>query len=262
MISLKIYVDVIFFLNFFFDLLLLLTVKIVLKRKISFFRAILGATFGALSTFLLFFSISSFTLFLFKVLVSIFMVLLTFGGRGFLKNMGYLYFVSILLGGFLTFINNQFSYKQEGIIFFFEGVSVPVIVLLILSPVIFYFYYRQSRYFENKLSNIHTVSLILGDKTYCYRAFLDTGNTLVEPYQNRAVHLLYDPNLAEKFDKFLPVEYQTINSSGFVRGVLFDKMIIDDKIEIEKPFVGFLSREFYLDDASMILNNQISSSLE
>jgi len=255
-------VDVIFFLNFFFDLLLLLTVKIILKRKISLFRAILGAVVGALSTFLLFFSISSFTLFLFKVVVSIFMILSTFGKIGFLKNIGYLYFVSILLGGFLTFINNQFAYKQKGLVFFFDGVSVPLIVLLVLSPIIFYFYYKQTRYFEKKLSNIHTVSLILNGKTYSYRAFLDTGNTLIEPYKGRAVHLLFDPKLSKQFDKFLPVEYQTINSSGFVRGVVFDKMIVDEHYEMDAPFIGFLSQKFYLDDASMILNNQISSSLD
>ena len=190
------------------------------------------------------------------------MILITFGRVGFIKNIGYLYFLSILLGGFLTFINNQFSYRQEGIVFFFDGVSVPFVVLLILSPIIFYFYYRQSCYFEKKLSNIHTVSLILGDKAYSYRAFFDTGNTLMEPYQNRAVHLLFDPKLSLKFDKFLPVEYQTINSSGFVRGVVFDKMIIDEKYEITKPFIGFLNKKFYLDDASLILNNQISSYLE
>lgn len=258
----KIYVDVIFFLNFFFDLLLLLTVKIILKREIRFPRAIVGAVVGALSTFLLFFSISNFTLFLFKVVVSIFMILATFGRRGFFKNIGYLYFTSILLGGFLTFINNQFSYKQEGIIFFFDGASVPLLVLLILSPIIFYFYYRQSRYFQKKLSNIHTVSLILDGKRYTYRAFFDTGNTLVEPYKGRPIHLLFDPKLSEKVDKFLPVEYQTINSSGFVRGVIFDQMIVDEKYVIDAPFIGFLNQKFFLDDASLILNNQISSYFE
>ena len=104
--------------------------------------------------------------------------------------------------------------------------------------------------------------MILKDKKYSYRAFLDTGNTLIEPYQNRAVHLLFDPKLSQKFDKFIPVEYQTINSSGFVRGVVFDKMIIDDKYEIDAPFIGFLNQKFFLDDARIILNNQISIFFE
>ena len=50
------------------------------------------------------------------------------------------------------------------------------------------------------------------------------------------------------------IPFSTLNSSGVVRGVVFDKMIVDGKLEILRPLIGFVSQEFNLDDASMILS--------
>ena len=67
----KIYVDLVLFLNFFFDFLLLLATSLILRRNVNIKRILLGALIGSLSIFLLFVSINSFTLFLIKILISI-----------------------------------------------------------------------------------------------------------------------------------------------------------------------------------------------
>ena len=75
----KIYVDLVLFLNFFFDFLLLLATSLILKRYVKIKKIFLGALIGSLSIFLLFVSIISFTLFLIKILISILMILTCFG---------------------------------------------------------------------------------------------------------------------------------------------------------------------------------------
>ena len=110
-----IYVDGLLFLNFFFDFLLLLSVSIILKRNVSIFRVIIGAFIGSLTILILFFKITSFELFLIKVYLSIIMCLVSFGYKDLkytLKNILFLYLVSIILGGFLYMINIEFGYKQ------------------------------------------------------------------------------------------------------------------------------------------------------
>ena len=90
----KIYVDVILFINFSFDLLLLLCTSISLKRNTKFYKLMLGAFVGSLSILFLFMDINSFELFLLKVIVSILMVLISFGFKDikyFSKNILYLY---------------------------------------------------------------------------------------------------------------------------------------------------------------------------
>ena len=92
-----VYIDVVFILNFFFDFLLLLTVNNVLKRNIPLKRILFGSFVGSLTIFFLFFSISSFLLFLSKLLLGVLMCLTTFGLKDkkyFIQNLSYLYMTS------------------------------------------------------------------------------------------------------------------------------------------------------------------------
>ena len=77
--SMKIYLDLVFFINFMFDFLLLLTVKILLKRQVSGKRILLGSLIGALSILFLFLPLNSITLFLLKVIISLGMTAVAFG---------------------------------------------------------------------------------------------------------------------------------------------------------------------------------------
>ena len=135
----KIYLDLVLFINFMFDLLLLITVKIVLKRNIKWYRLLLGSLIGSLSIFFLFLKLTTISLFLLKIIISCVMIVITFGFKNktyFFKNLVYLYFVSIILGGFLYYLNLEFSYENIGLIFFHNGFSINFILLLILSPII------------------------------------------------------------------------------------------------------------------------------
>ena len=58
------------------------------------------------------------------------MLLVTFGIKDrsyFIKNFLYLYIISIILGGFLYYLNLEFSYKNVGIVFFHNGYSINFI---------------------------------------------------------------------------------------------------------------------------------------
>ena len=133
--AMKLYLDVIFFLNFAFDFILLMATSMILRRNVKIRRLLLGGLVGGMSIFILFLKINSFELFLLKIIISIVMVLTTFNFKDVrytLKNLYYLYTVSIILGGFLYFLNVQFSYKQEGLIFYFSGLSVNYVLLMIM----------------------------------------------------------------------------------------------------------------------------------
>ena len=98
-------------LNFCFDFILLLSVSVLLRRNVSIYKIIGGAFVGGISILFLFLTVSSFALFIYKVMMSILMVLVSFGYRNIkytLKNLLYLYSASIILGGFLYFLNIEF----------------------------------------------------------------------------------------------------------------------------------------------------------
>ena len=117
----KIYLDLVMILNFAIDFILLLTVSLILKRNVKITRIMLGAFIGGVSILFLFFNVNSVVLFLFKLIISILMIIMSFGFRDIkytLVNLLYLYMSSIILGGFLYLLNLEFSYKHIGIIFF------------------------------------------------------------------------------------------------------------------------------------------------
>lgn len=254
----KVYLDLVFLLNFFLDFLLLLTVNAILKRNVKIRRIILGGIVGSLSTFLLFFSFNSLELFFMKLIVSIFMILCTFKYhtiKELLTNLLYLYFTSILLGGFLYYLNLEFSYEVIKNVFVSNQFHLNYILIILIGPLILFIYIKQNIYQKKRNKTIYLIQLVKGKKKYQYTGYLDTGNKLYDPYSARPVHLLYDPNFKiTKKDKMIYVPYHGLQSTGIIPCIFFDKMIIDNKREISKVLIGLSKEPFHIDGVSMILH--------
>lgn len=102
-----IYIDIVFLINFIFDLLLLLTVNIALKRYSKIFKLFLSALFGSCSLISLFIPLGNFGLFFLKVGIAITMNLIAFGYKNIrytFYNIIYFFMCSIILGGFLYYL--------------------------------------------------------------------------------------------------------------------------------------------------------------
>ena len=156
-----VYIDGLLFLNFYLDFLLLLTCVVILKRNVKMFRIILGAFIGSLTIFVLLLKITSLELFFIKIYLSLIMCIVCFGYKNlksFFINVGTFYMVSILLGGFLYFLNITFSYKHKGMLFFNDGFSINALFLIIISPIVLYFYVHlygiSSFIMDQKLSSL------------------------------------------------------------------------------------------------------------
>ena len=254
----KIYLDLVFFINFGFDLLLLLTLKIVLKKNTSFIRILLASLIGALSIFFLFIPLNSFTLFLFKIVISLLMVRVCFkynGIKTYFIDLLYLYFISIILGGFMYYLNLEFSYKNTGLVFFHNGFSINFILLIILSPIILHIYIKQNNHIKKKLITNYNVTFTYNRKKYNYNAYLDTGNKLYDPYKHRPIILLYDPNFKlTKSTKTIYVPYQTLEHTGIIKCFTIKSILIDNTTEINNVLIGISNDPFKLEDANMILH--------
>ena len=249
----KIYLDYIFFINFIFDLLLLLSVSIILRRNVSIKRIILGALFGGISIFTLFVKINSLELFLLKLLISIIMTLITFKYKNIkytLKNISYLYMSSMILGGVLYFLNIEFSYKQEGLIFYNNGFSINLIVLVILSPIIIYIYIKQAFNLKLNYSNYYKVKIKYKNKELNLNAFLDTGNKLKDPITKIPVVMVEESNF-KNIDKYLYVPCHTISGSSIIKCIIPDEFKIDG---INKKVLLGLSKNIKIDGIDCILN--------
>ena len=247
-----VYIDGLLFLNFYLDFLLLLTVVVILKRNVKLFRIILGSFLGSLTILVLFFEIGSLELFFIKIYLSFIMCIVCFGYhnlKSFLINVGCFYMVSILLGGFLYFLNITFSYKNNGLVFFNNGISVNALFLILVSPIILYFYIKQMKMFKSKVVCFFKTNIYVGKKILNLNGYLDTGNTLT--YKSKPVILT---NIDNNFrNKKIYIPYIVIGGSGVLECIKVRKVEVIGMGVFENVYLGF-SKDFKLAGADVLLN--------
>lgn len=254
----KIYLDLIMILNFILDFILLLTVGLILKRKINLTRLLLGAFFGGISILFIFININSFILFIFKVLISIFMIIISYkfiNIKYTLINLLYLYMSSIILGGFLYLLNIEFSYKKVGLIFINNGLSINFIFLLITSPIILYIYIKQTKNLRYNYSNYYNITLIKNNKKYDYIGYMDSGNLLVDSITNKLVILIDKRKLLFDIKEFRLIPYMSIDGHHMIKVVKIDKIIFNNK-EYSNILLGIMDK-ISIDGVDIILNRKL-----
>ena len=261
----KIYIDIILLINFFFDFILLLSVSLVHKIKTNMKRVILGAVFGSISIISLFFPFSNISLLVFKILISLIMVLISYkysNIKEFFNNVCCLYLNSIILGGFLYFINNQFSYKNVGMVFYHNGFSINIILILILSPIIIYLYIKRQVSYKNDYSNKYLVEItLLNNKKMEIIGLLDSGNNLYDPYSNKPIIIIENTLLKNYHPRYLYVPCITINNSSLIRCFKIKKLVINNKIIHKDVLVGISDNNFKLPGVECLLHEKIMEEI-
>lgn len=257
--KMKVYIDLILITNFLFDFILLLATSIILKRDTKVIRVILGSLFGSITILSLFIRFSTIKLFFFKIIVSVIMLILSFGFRNykyFLKNMYYFYMISIFLGGILYFINIQFSYRNEGLLFITTGTGINVIIGIILSLIILYRYIKQIKLLKTNYNKYYKTSIYFKNgQILSFNAFLDTGNKLIDPYKKWPI-ILVNENKIKYIEKTILVPYHTVNGKGLLKCIKPDRIYIEGIGFKNKLLVG-LSSSINIDGVDCILNEKL-----
>lgn len=257
----KIYVDLIIFINFMLDFILLVSVSLILRRITNIIRIIMGAFIGSISILALFINISSFELFLFKIFISILMILISFGYKNIkytFNNLVYLYLLSIILGGALYLINDEFSYKNTGLVFFHNGFSINFIIILILSPIVVFLYVKRVREEKERLSRYYKCSItFLNNKIVTLTGFLDTGNNLYDPYKKRPIIVINKDILKDYKPRCILVPCITVNKESMLKCFRIKKLVINGNLIEDECLVGISDNNFNMCEVDLLLHNKI-----
>lgn len=259
----KIYLDYVFFINFIFDFILLFTTKVLLKRNVKIKRIILGSFIGTFSIFILFISMPSFIFFLSKMFFGLIMVIITFKFKDIkytLNNFFYLMILSIILGGFLYFLNIEAGYEHVGLIFYKTGKTLDIFILLLLSILFFIIFTKKIKKYKNKISCYKTVKIFLNNKTYLLNGYIDTGNNLVDPYFNKPI-LIINKNIDIFSKRFIFVPYNSLNNKGILKCFIIDKVFIEDIGYLKNVLIAKSNDKLSLSGVDIILNNKIMEEL-
>lgn len=250
----EIYLDLIFFLNYFIDFLLLLTTSLVLKRNIKLFNIFKGALIGSLSIILLFIELNNIELFFIKIIISILMILVTFKYKNlkyFIINYIYLYIISIFMGGFLYLINDTVKLDNKSMLFINNGKSVNLIFLLIAVPLALFLYIKQNN-LRNNYNNYYKVLLTCNNTLCELNGYMDTGNTLKDKLTNKPVIFIKgrEPTMLFRY-----ISVRTVKGDDLIR--VYKGNIEINELNIKKDVLVSFIDNINIDNVDCILNREV-----
>ncbi len=255
----KIYLDYVFLINFLFDFILLLGVSMILKRNTSKLRLFLGSLFGGFSFFIVLLNISSLFFFFLKMFSALIMILITFSYKDIkytMNNFIYLIILSVLMGGILQLVNIEIGYSHVGMLFFTNGKSLNLIILIFIGLLATLIYSKYIKKVKRDDKQRYKTTLFIDNKELKLLGFLDTGNDLF--YMNKPVLILNKNikiNIGDKRIFYVP--FTTINSTGIMKCIRLDKIFIEGKGFFENVFLALSNDKFYLGGADIILNTSL-----
>ena len=239
-----------------------MTVDITLKRHAKLWRLIVSAVIGALSLIVLFLPFNKLILFIFKIIISILMCLIAYGYHNFkfmITNIIYLYMCSVILGGFLYYLDTEFSYKRDGLIFYFDGLSINYLLLIILAPLILGLYIFEYKKFKSTLNYSYSLEIVFLDgQTLNCTGFLDTGNKLKDPISQKYVLLLSKKILTPYINNRSPiyVPFKSLHHKGLISCYKISYIKINNRI-LKNYLVGISDDNFNINGTDVLLNYKL-----
>ena len=252
----RVYLDILFFFNFIFDFIILLSSEFILKRNIKIYRIILGALFGSLTLICLIIPFNTLTLFLFKIIVSAVMVIITFNFnniRYFFVNLYYFYLISIIMGGFIYFINNSFSYSNNFI--FFNTFKLNLLLSFLITSIGIYIYVKNIKKLKLNYNKYLKATIFFNDYDIDVTAFVDSGNKLVDPYFFKPIILVEEKKVLTN-DNYIYVPYNVANSDGLLKCIKPNKIYIEG-IGYKSNFLVGLIDSINIDGINCLLNEKL-----
>lgn len=249
-----IYGEYLFIENFITTLLLLfLTGKLTgyIPKKSRF---ILGSIIGAVSSFMLVASISVWISIIFRIGAGAMCVWFTFGRKNILAVTTVYFILTFTSGGMVMAIllwMQESAINHQGIVYMESVTYFRLLSMGILAFGFTYWFIKLVRKRSIGTSVIGTVSLVIENKKYTFRAFVDSGNSLKEPLSGKPV-VLIDRKGAEKLPfepsnfpkRYGLIPYKAVGVDyGVLEGIRTDK-IIYNKCVFLGAYVAFYEGVF------------------
>ena len=253
----KIYLDVVFLINFFIDFILLYGTKKILKRNTSLKRLLLGSFIGSFTILYIFLELTTIKLLIYKLIMSILIIIATFGLKNIKENLIYFYILSIILGGSMYLLDITKIYKNTVIVN--NPYIINLILILIITPIIIILYIKEHKNYKLNITNKHLVEIVINEETLTLEAILDTGNNLIDPYKKRPI-ILIDKQIELKRKQPIYVPYKALNTKGVIKCISPDKVTINNK-EFKNCLIGLSKDKFSLNGESCILPNKFKEDL-
>lgn len=233
-----IYGEYLFIENFITTLLLLLLTGKLTGYIPNKSRLILGSTLGAISSFMLVVSMPIWISIMLRIGAGAMCALLTFGRQNILAVATVYFLLTFASGGMVMAIllwMQESAINHQGIVYMESVTYFRLLSMGILAFGFTYWFIKLVRKRSIGTSVMGTVSLVIENKEYTFRAYVDSGNSLKEPLSGKPV-VLIDRKGAEKLPfepsnfpkRYGLIPYKAVGVDyGVLEGIRTDEIIYD-----------------------------------
>lgn len=219
----KIFVDVLFIINFIIDYILLSVTTFFAKKSPSLLKMCLSSSIGALFSSAMFFAPDN-SLFSFfsSLTVAFLMVFFAFGtNKSFvlMKNTAIFYLVSAVISGigFSFVFSGKMSQTAINNGIFYADINAYTLLLVFVISV--FLIHTSTGYIKKqkiKSSYIYNVTIERNGKTVCDNALFDTGNFMRDPISQKSVIIAEWQSVSSLFDEDAVTEAIVNNPKDFL----------------------------------------------
>lgn len=239
-----IYIDLLIILNFIYDLLILNVVSIVLKRNTNKKRLILSSLIGELSILLI--RCNYIILIISKIILALVLNIISFNYKNIkytLINLSYFYMISIILGGFIyyCYLNN-----------------INYIITMLIIPILLTIYIIQNNLKYNYNNYYNTVITLNNNHIINGIGYIDTGNNLIDPINNKLIIVLNKNIINPK--KYYLVPIQVLNETLLLKCIKIKNIKINNKI-FNNITLAISDTYINIDGVDILLNNNLRKEL-
>lgn len=249
-----IYGEYLFIENFIVGFVLLLLTGRLVGYMPVLWHLIAGSMLCGISGFMIFLNMSPAADAAVRVIFLMSVVVVTFGRSEFLKTAALFMVLSFLSGGAVMALllwQQEPAITHQGIVYIDVITYFKLLCFGILAFGFTYWFVKFIRGRRAQLSINGNVCLIIEDRRYFFKAFVDSGNSLREPTAGKPV-ILIDEKGAEKLNfkaRDLPTRYTLIPYKavgvdyGYLEGVRTDAVLFREK-RIEGACMAFYRGNF------------------
>lgn len=248
-----VYVDLLVMEDLILNYCVILGTSLILSRVTNLKKVFLSSVIGLFPLVFLFISIDKIFL---NIITLFFLILMSFISFGYkdimytIKNVVYMYFISIFLAGSIYLINTNFLPDISSHLLKFLS-------LIIICPIITIGYIRSIKKIKISYNNYYKLDIYLKDKPkITINSYLDTGNILKDPYSHKPIILINKRVIDYEGEKFVFVPYSTIDNQGLLKCFKPEKIYIHTVGFKQKLLIGLID-EVGIDGADCILNKEL-----
>lgn len=242
----EIYIDLFFLFNIIMDGIIITSTSILLKRKTNIFRIIISSLVGGISSLLMFTSINKLVIEVVSVFVIVLIAFKYKDIRYTIKNIFYMYILSVLLGGLIYLFNIRVT----------TNIFVTYFIIIIISVEVMILYIKEIKKMKNIYNNYYRVVITFKDgNKLSLIGFIDTGNNLYDPYKKRPIILV--SNKYKKEDNFILVPYYTAGGEGILKCIKPDIVFVESVGCRKNVLIGFSDSPKLIDGVDVILHKDL-----